>query len=53
MGLKQLFFQKTYKNRPAALPRDPHNHRRLGAPPQDPPSVIRLSTLAYSTRLLS
>ena len=42
MGLKQLFFPKTYKNRPVA-----------GGFAPRPPSMIRLSTLAYSTRLLS
>ena len=40
--IKIAFFSKNLKNRPAA-----------GGFAPRPPSVVRLSTLAYSTRLLS
>ena len=38
MVLKQLFFQKITKNRPAAggFAAQPHSLQRLGAPPQTP-----------------
>ena len=48
---QQTFFPNFTKivQRLGASPPDPHSPRRLGAPPPDP----RLSTLAFSTRLLS
>ena len=57
---KQFFsttniFSKFYKNRPAAggfAPRPPLPPAAGGSAPR-PPSVTRLSTLAFSTRLLS
>ena len=38
MVLKQLFFQKITKNRPAArgCDPDPYSLRRVGSPPPDP-----------------
>ena len=55
MGLKKLFFPKTYKNLPAAggfAPKPPLPPAAGGSAPR-PPSVIRLSTRDYSTGLLS
>ena len=51
--IKIAFFQKLTKiaQRLGSSPPDPHNHAGGSAP--RPPSVIRLSAVAYSSRLLS